>query len=100
MRPRPRAAIVLPAEGLSRARRTARAFRAVVRIVPRPEPPSGLSNAELAALNRALDRLMRAGLPEHAAKMKLDGAVRTWLQPNDAGIADFDQLLKGHEDAP
>ena len=83
-------------------------FEPVVRLTPRPEPPSGftrantsgLGNAELAALNRALDRLMRAGLSEHQAKMKLDQAVRTWLQPIDAGIADVDRLLKGHEDAP
>lgn len=77
------------------------------RAVPRPEPQaaftagntSGLNRRELAALNRALDRLMAAGLAERDAKLKLDAAVRVWLAPIDAGGEDLARLLKGHEGA-
>ena len=83
-------------------------FQPVIRSVPRPEPQpgftagntSGLNRRELAALNRALDRLMAAGLSERDAKLKLDAAVRVWLAPIDAGSEDLDRLLAGHEGAP
>ena len=80
-------------------------FEPAVGIEPRPTPPTGsiqantpgLDNRKLAALNRALDQLMRAGLSEHDAKVKLDHAVRAWLEPIDAGTAELDRLRLGHE---
>ena len=54
---------------------------------------SGLSATELEALNRALDRLMASGLSEPDAKVALDAAVRTWLEPGKAGEADVERLL-------
>ena len=56
---------------------------------------SGLSAPELEALNRALVRLMAAGVSEAEAKVALDAAVREWLEPKDAGEADVDRLLRG-----
>ena len=54
---------------------------------------SGLTSRELVALNRALGRLMSAGLDEHEAKLAIDAAVRDWLRPKDAGEADIERLL-------
>ena len=54
---------------------------------------SGVDSRELAALNRALERLMDAGLTEHDAKIAIDAAVRQWLEPKDAGDADVERLL-------
>ena len=56
---------------------------------------SGLSMPELEALNRALGRLMAAGLTEAKAKVALDAAVRSWLEPKDAGEADLARLKIG-----
>ena len=79
-------------------------FVPVVHVEPHREPQrgftagntSGLDGHELASLNRALDRLMEAGLSEWDAKVRLDQAVRVWLAPRDAGAADLDRLLLGH----
>ena len=60
---------------------------------------SGLDGHELAALNRGLDRLMKAGLSEWDARVRLDQAVRVWLAPRDAGTVELDRLLLGHERA-
>ena len=76
-------------------------FRPVVRVEPsRPAEEgftrtntSGVSDRELVALNRALRRLIDAGLSEHEAKVAIDRAVRAGLKPQDAGTADMDQLL-------
>ena len=54
---------------------------------------SGVNGRELAALNRALRRLMDAGLTEHEAKLAIDAAVGEWLEPKDAGEADVERLL-------
>ena len=82
-------------------------FVPVVHVEPRLEPQrgftagntSGLDGRELAALNRALDRLMEAGLSEWDAKVRLDQAVRVWLAPIDADTTDLHRLLLGHEGA-
>ena len=58
-----------------------------------PNNTSGLSAAELVALNRALGRLMTHGLTEREAKLKLYTAVAHWLEPRDAADADVDRLL-------
>ena len=76
-------------------------YRPVVRLEVSREKPrgftagntSGLSAPELEALNRALGRLMASGLSEAAAKVALDVAVRTWLEPGKAGEADIERLL-------
>ena len=76
-------------------------YRPEVRLeVPREKPrgftarnTSGLSAREIAALNCALDRLMASGLTEAEAKVALDAAVRSWLEPKDAGEADVVRLL-------
>lgn len=76
-------------------------FRPNVRIEPaRPEPQgfmvtntSGVNDRELQALNRALKRLMDAGLTEYEAKLALDAAVPEWLKFRDAGDADVERLL-------
>ena len=60
---------------------------------------SGLNGRDLAALNRALMRLMEAGLSEWDAKVRLDQAVRVWLAPIDADTTDLHRLLLGHEGA-
>ena len=76
-------------------------FRPVVRIEP-SQPmlegftatnTSGVDSRELTALNRALHRLMDAGLTEREAKLAIDAAVRQGLEPKDAGEADVDRLL-------
>ncbi len=76
-------------------------FRPTVRIEPcRSEPEgftatntSGVDHRELIALDRALRRLMDAGLTEREAKLAIDAAVRQGLEPKDAGEADVDRLL-------
>ena len=75
-------------------------YRPEVRLgAPRKKPrgftagnTSGLSVPELEALNRALGRLMASGLSEADAKFALDAAVRSWLEPKDAGEVDVDRL--------
>ena len=82
-------------------------FVPVVHLKPRLESQRGftasntseLDDRELVSLNRALDRLMEAGLSEWNAKVRLDQAVRVWLAPIDASITDLDRLLLGHEGA-
>ena len=54
---------------------------------------SGVDSRELVALNRALRRLMDAGLTEREAKLAIDAALRQWLEPKDAGEADVERLL-------
>ena len=76
-------------------------FRPIVRLEPKPPEQegfnaantSGVNGRELTALNRALRRLMDAGLSEHEAKLAIDAAVREWLKPKDAGAADLERLL-------
>ena len=76
-------------------------FRPKVTIEPRqPEREgftatntSGVTGPELAALNRALERLIAEGLSEREAKLAIDAAVREWLQPKDAAEADVERLL-------
>jgi hypothetical protein len=58
-----------------------------------PRNTSGLDGRELAALNRALDRLMAHGLSDREAKLALHAAVAHWLQPRDAADADLERLL-------
>ena len=59
-----------------------------------PTNTSGLNSRELAALNRALERLVAAGLVEAEAKLAIDAAVRQWLEPRDAADADVLRLLE------
>lgn len=54
---------------------------------------SGLTARELDRLDRALARLVAAGLSERAAKLALDAAIRDWLAPDDADDADLERLL-------
>ena len=76
-------------------------FRPTVRIEPTkpaqngftPTNTSGVDARELVALNRALRRLMDAGLTEREAKLAIDAAVREWLEPKDAGGADLERLM-------
>ena len=73
----------------------------MVRLEPRrPEPEgftaqntSGFGPADLAALNRALGRLVAAGPTEHEGKVALDVAVRRGLEPIEAGEASVEWLL-------
>ncbi len=58
-----------------------------------PTNTSGVNRRELAALNRALERLVAAGLTEAEAKLAIDAAVRQWLVPRDAADADVERLL-------
>lgn len=76
-------------------------YRPEVHIEPPREPvrgftatnTSGLTAPELVALNRALERLMAAGLSEHDAKLAIDAAVRDWLKPKEAAKTDVERLL-------
>ena len=76
-------------------------FRPVVRVDPPHEPEpgftpattSGLTDAELVALDAALRRLTATGLSLYEAKRALDAAVREWLDPRDAADAELDRLL-------
>ena len=76
-------------------------FRRNLRIEPPPARPvgftagstSGLLARELVAPNRLLERLMANGMSEHEAKVAIDAAVRTWLEPGSAGETDPKRLI-------
>ena len=42
---------------------------------------------------------MEAGLSQWDAKVRLDQAMRVWLDPIDADTMELDRLLLGHERA-
>ena len=55
---------------------------------------SGVDRRELTALNRALQRLVAAGLTKHEAKIAVDAAIRQWLESKDASDPDLERLLR------
>ncbi len=54
---------------------------------------SGLDGTQIASLNVALARLIDAGLTEREAKLRIDAAMRMWLQPENATDAELERLL-------